>query len=117
MAAAILATGCAQMNADELVPELEEQVTADSQRYLDCMSAYAAKYAEATDSATILAEGAGVECGPVLEDIRATLTQIMDSKYMSKSYGKKKVDERIGALEKEARSKVIDTVVKARVGE
>lgn len=110
-------SGCSQINADKNSPALEAAIQENSDNYLNCMKAYATKYAEATDSATILAEGAGAECSYLLEQVEASIDALVSMKYMSKSYQKKLIDEQIEELEKQARAKVIDMVVKARVGD
>ncbi len=110
-------SGCAQMNADKNAPALEAAIQENSDNYLNCMKAYATKYAEATDSATILAEGAGSECGYLLDQVEDSMRDLVSTKYMSTSYQDKVIKEQIEELEKEARSKVIDMVVKARIGD
>jgi|GEM_PF-2300509 len=115
--AALSLSACAQMGADKKTPEIQSRIDAGSTNYVNCMKAYAAKYAAATDSATILAEGAGVECGYLLDGVAADMGELVGMKYMSKSYQSKLIAEQLEALEKTARAQVIDTVVKARIGE
>jgi len=115
--AALAVSGCAQMNADKVAPELEAKIEESSDKYLRCVEAYAKKYGPVAESATIVAEGANSECYYLLEDVRDAMTELAATRYMSKSYQEKLVKEKIDDLEERARRKTIDMVVKSKLGE
>jgi hypothetical protein len=112
----VFVTSCAQLNADKKTPALEAAILENKDNYLNCMTAYATKYAEVTDSATILAEGAGSECSYLIVQVEDSMRALASIQYLSTSYQNKVAKEHAEELEKEARSKVIDMVVKARIG-
>ncbi len=117
LAGVVAVSGCAQFNGKEkaaaIQPEIDEAVAS----YKSCMIAYAKKYAPATDSATILAEGAGVECGYLLDKAETKMLEVAETKYMMESYQQKVVNEQLEEIKEEARVQVIDIVLKSRIGE
>jgi len=112
-----LLSGCAQMNAKKLGPELEARIAESSDKYLACAAAYAKKYGPVADSAVIVAEGANSECYYLMEDVRDAMQELAATRYMSKSYQDKLVKEKVAELEERARRATIDAVVKAKLGE
>ena len=84
--AALALSACAQLGAKKKEPEIQARIDTGSTNYLNCMKAYATKYAAVEDSATILVEGAGVECSDLLQLVEADMRELLTMKYMSKSY-------------------------------
>jgi len=116
IAGVVALTGCAQMNANKNAPALEAKIDESSERYIACMKAYAEKYGAVADSAVIIA-AANSECDYLVDDLREAMTELAASRYMSNSYQKKIVDEKIEEVEEQGERQVIDMIMKAKLGD